>query len=133
MSKIVDVTTTTKARRDASLPAILTSIEVPESVEEALEMWGSDVAYSYILKSATVAHQSAVRSRAVDREGNHLPAEQVSDLLADWRPTQRTAKATAAEKAALLIESLSPEDQSSIIAQLQANAAQRNGKGKKNS
>ena len=136
-----EITTTTRYRKKYELEAIKTVMEWPETIEEAVEMWGADVVLSNCQQNVVVGHQSAVRSKlnesyldinigpdemAENDKGEEVPAysaaspEEVVEEMAPWKPSAAKPAKTKVERMTTDFAKMSAEQRAEVLAELQS-------------
>lgn len=87
--------------------------DMPESVQEAIEMWGEEVALDQLLASVTISLQSFMRTQI--KKDNATP-ETVAEAVQSWAPKKgRGPGKPTSEKIADLFQKLSPEERQAIL------------------
>ena len=136
-----EITTTTRYRKKYELEAIKTVMEWPETVEEAVEMWGADVVLSNCQQNVVVGNQAATRSKlnewyldinigpdemAENDKGEEVPAysctepEEVVEGMTGWKPSAAKPAKTTVERMTTDFAKMSAAKRAEVLAELQA-------------
>lgn len=93
--KVIDIVVNSKNERTLSAP-----LQMPESVEEAIEMWGDAPVMALITKSAVLGAQAFMRTRLASmnalEDGTEVPAyteEEIITAVKSWVPGAVTRSA----------------------------------------
>ncbi len=118
--RTLSIVTTTQYRKDNNLPPITTEIDYPESANEAIEVWGSDLVEAILEREVTVMHQSTVRSKLEKKKDGAIiptdvPLEEIADELRDWQPELR-AKKDADDELAKRLAKVAPDRMAAVMA-----------------
>lgn len=94
---------------------------MPESVNEAIEMWGDDVCFQHLTASVRIALQSFMRSQmGPDKEGNVLSDAEIQKKALAWKPGLRPQGKTRLERSKDLFAGMTPEERKAALKELQA-------------
>lgn len=91
-------------------------IDLPESIEEALEMYGPEISFSHLSASVIIALQSFVRIQ-IKKDG--ATPESVQEAVDKWRPGTKQRGRTMAEKVQDMLGKLSDEERADLLAEYQ--------------
>ena len=93
------------------------TVEFPETVEEAISVWGEEVVYSLLRQEAAKRLQSSIRVQlAQDKD----PAA-IQEALASWKPGVGRPKASKVEKALKLTSGMTDEELRALLAKIKEN------------
>lgn len=84
----------------------------PETLAEAGDMYGEEIALAHMTGSVRVALQGFVRSRM---EAGDSPQE-IQEKVNTWQPSQRTQGKSQEEKAREFLSKLDPETRAALLA-----------------
>ncbi|MAH45961.1 hypothetical protein CMI37_09020 [Candidatus Pacearchaeota archaeon] len=123
MSKVIEIAAqvgSEKATTGIIVPAMKVNYTIPESTEEAIEMFGDDVVLSYFLADLAVALQSGMRGKmATIEEGEKVPTgikpKKLQEFADEWKPGKKTRGRPAEERLAADIEKLTPEQKTALL------------------
>lgn len=115
-----------KTKISEPVTATITLVDFPETIEEAIELWGADVCYQRLISGVRVTAQGTARGKLekglsaedvdaffanVNHENSDLPEE-------PWRPGMPPAASTSKqEKIKGLLDKLSPEQRAALLAE----------------
>ena len=103
------VTAKSKAGEKAGLTEDISTAAVfnfPETVSEAVDMWGEDIVLNKIEQSVAIDAQSMLRRKLVAGQTE----EQIKAAAEEWKPSMGPVKKSAVEKATDLISKLTSEE-----------------------
>lgn len=95
----------------------------PESIEEAVKMWGADVVLSNAIANVVISLQGNIRRRLTgskDKAGQS--ADVVAKELATYIPKKASERMDPVERMAAQIGKMSPEKKAAILAMLREKA-----------
>lgn len=116
----------TKVNTDVmEYPKYTADLDIPESVEEACEMWTPEVVLQKAVQSTIIDFQGAGRRHMTKTEGEGDDAEEilltqdeVREKLADFKPKLRAAPKTKVERAQDIFKNMSAEEMQAALAAL---------------
>lgn len=111
MAKAHSVKTRIGRGENASEP-VTVEYNFPETVAEAAEMYGDEIALNHLTGSVRVALQGFVRSRMEAGD----PPEEIQNKVNAWKPSQRTQGKSQEEKARDFLSKLDPETRAALLA-----------------
>jgi hypothetical protein len=89
--------------------------DLPESLKEAVEMYGEEIVFSNVMSSITIALQGYMRTQI--KKDNATP-ESIQLAIDGWKPGIKVRGRTPLEKAQAILSSLSAEDRAELLADL---------------
>ncbi len=117
--KTQKVSATNQGRRDEGLDPVVIDFDFPETVKEAVSVYGEAVVLSNLIASVRIGLQGAIRAKFTPkRKGETYASVDVSKIqreLKDWKPSVAKAAKTAVEKAADQLAKLSDEERKALI------------------
>ena len=138
--KTHEISVTTGFRKENEVPPLKFSIEMPETVDEAVETYGADVVVSKFVDAAVIAFQAAARLHMddgkrvnsegkPDPKGTHLPKTKdgkdkvwsdsaIVAHMDNWELTLREPGKSKVEKTAGMFSDLSDEDRAKVMSQM---------------
>ena len=104
---------------------VAVKINLPESLEEAVETWGAKVVHNQCMAAVVIAAQARMRSLMVDKldkDGNVTTAalgdDAIQTELGNWKPGEKTiVRKSPVDKLKELMAGMSPEDKAALLAQ----------------
>lgn len=84
---------------------ISTEVKFPETLDEAVKMWGEDIVFTNMNKSVIIQLQSKVRGMMRATGDKAMTEKDIIKALATWVPKKGRESLTAAEKMQKAIES----------------------------
>lgn len=94
-------------------PKYSVNFDMPASLEEAVEKYGSEVVFSNFRSSLVINLQSFMRSHIKADDFNEAALQSAVD---SWKPGTKARGKSATEKIGDLFEKLTPEERANILA-----------------
>lgn len=92
--------------------------EWPETVAEAVQLWGEEAVFSAINKSAVISLQASIRRRMEDEDdGATFTRNGAQKFANEWKLKTR-GKVDNVKKAATLVRKLSDEEKEAVLREM---------------
>lgn len=85
------------------------------TLEEAIELFGTDVVFSSFVADCKVGLQAFVRARLGKTDEEYMTDEQILAEVEGWKPGQRKQAADPMAKLQALLSKLSPEQRAALL------------------
>lgn len=123
---------TAKLGKGDDAPRVNVNMNMPETIEEAIDLWGADVVLYQAKSAITVAAQAMARrlkaEKVKDEDGNDTDQPKYDDagiqaqFDADFKPTAGAVRKSKSERVLETAKGMTPEERAALIKMLQEGA-----------
>jgi hypothetical protein len=105
-------------------PPVEVDFDIAENLSELTEQFGDEIVFSHAKRSVIIALQGYMRSLMDQQREKGADAATIAATIVDqvrgWKPSQKKAPKTTAEKARDLLTRLSPAERAALVKEFRA-------------